>query len=153
MARPAITVQNVSVGDGGQRIVGNVTQHARVIVSDKNPASAARNAPKGSAPGEDAISADASGSTSMSDHIRNTGPMLASLRCWRQKPVPAARAARRRCTARSAAHARWCTGIRRTKVKPERAQARPVQQGCDRRAKGRFRCCLGEARKLLEEMK
>jgi hypothetical protein len=37
---PAITVQNVSVGDGGKAIVGNVTQHARVIVSDKNPASA-----------------------------------------------------------------------------------------------------------------
>jgi hypothetical protein len=45
---PAITVQNVSVGDGGKAIVGNVTQHARVIVSDKNPASAARNAPKAS---------------------------------------------------------------------------------------------------------
>ncbi len=43
---PAITVQNVSVGDGGKAIVGNVTQHASVIVSDKSPASAARNAPK-----------------------------------------------------------------------------------------------------------
>jgi hypothetical protein len=32
---PAITVQNVSVGDGGNAIVGNVTQHAGVIVSDK----------------------------------------------------------------------------------------------------------------------
>jgi hypothetical protein len=41
---PAITVQNVSVGDGGKAIVGNVTQHASVIVSDKNPASAARHA-------------------------------------------------------------------------------------------------------------
>ena len=38
---PAITVQNVSVGDGGNAIVGNVTQHASVIVSDKNPAPAA----------------------------------------------------------------------------------------------------------------
>ena len=38
---PAITVQNVSVGDGGKAIVGNVTQHASVIVSDKNAASAA----------------------------------------------------------------------------------------------------------------
>jgi hypothetical protein len=38
---PAITVQNVSVGDGGKAIVGNVTQHASVIVSDKNPAPAA----------------------------------------------------------------------------------------------------------------
>jgi len=45
---PAITVQNVSVGDGGKAIVGNVTQHASVIVSEKNPASAARKAPKGS---------------------------------------------------------------------------------------------------------
>jgi hypothetical protein len=41
---PAITVQNVSVGDGGKAIVGNVTQHARVIVSDKKPASAAPKA-------------------------------------------------------------------------------------------------------------
>ena len=30
-------VQNVSVGDGGKAIVGNVTQHASVIVSDKRP--------------------------------------------------------------------------------------------------------------------
>jgi hypothetical protein len=43
---PAITVQNVKVEDGGKAIVGNVTQHASVIVSDKNPTSAARNAPK-----------------------------------------------------------------------------------------------------------
>ena len=38
---PAITVQNVKVEDGGNAIVGNVTQHASVIVSDKNPAAAA----------------------------------------------------------------------------------------------------------------
>jgi hypothetical protein len=31
---PAITVQNVSVADGGKAIVGNVTQHASVTVSD-----------------------------------------------------------------------------------------------------------------------
>jgi hypothetical protein len=36
---PAITVQNVSVQDGGKAIVGNVTQHASLIVSDKRPAS------------------------------------------------------------------------------------------------------------------
>ena len=42
---PAITVQNVKVADGGNAIVGNVTQHASVIVSDKTPASAGR-APK-----------------------------------------------------------------------------------------------------------
>ena len=56
---PAVTVQNVSVGDGGKAIVGNVTQHASVIVSDKGPAASRR----------------------MSDHARNTGPMLASPRC------------------------------------------------------------------------
>ena len=47
-SEPAITVQNVSVGDGGKAIVGNVTQHASVIVSDKNGApavTAARRAP------------------------------------------------------------------------------------------------------------
>ena len=56
---PAITVQNVSVGDGGKAIVGNVTQHASVIVSDKSPASAARNAPKGSGSRRRRDSADA----------------------------------------------------------------------------------------------
>ena len=39
---PAITVQNVSVSDGGNAIVGNVTQHASVIVKDKGEAAAAR---------------------------------------------------------------------------------------------------------------
>ena len=56
---PAITVQNVSVGDGGNAIVGNVTQHASVIVSDKNPASAARNAPKAAGSRRRRDSADA----------------------------------------------------------------------------------------------
>jgi hypothetical protein len=35
---PAITVQNLSVGDGGKAIVGHVTQHASVMVSDNGPA-------------------------------------------------------------------------------------------------------------------
>jgi hypothetical protein len=52
----AFTVKNVSVGDGGKAVVGNVTQHARVIVSDKSPAYAALKAP-GSRPRHD--SADA----------------------------------------------------------------------------------------------
>jgi hypothetical protein len=39
---PAITVQNVSVGDGGKAIVGNVTQHASVIVSDADTKRAAQ---------------------------------------------------------------------------------------------------------------
>ncbi|MDP3074197.1 MAG: hypothetical protein Q8N40_01035 [Bradyrhizobium sp.] len=41
---PAITVQNVSVADGGKAIVGNVTQHANVIVSDRSPVPAAADA-------------------------------------------------------------------------------------------------------------
>lgn len=41
---PAITVQNVSVADGGKAIVGNVTQHANVIVADNHPAPAAAEA-------------------------------------------------------------------------------------------------------------
>jgi hypothetical protein len=40
---PAITVQNLSVQDGGKAIVGNVTQHASVIVSDPRPAVAPAN--------------------------------------------------------------------------------------------------------------
>jgi hypothetical protein len=34
-SEPAITVQNVSVADGGKAIVGNVTQHRNVIVAEK----------------------------------------------------------------------------------------------------------------------
>jgi len=49
-------------------------------------------------------------------------------------------------------HARRRTGVRRAKGKPERAEAWLVHQGCDRRAKG-IQTLLGEARKLLEEMK
>jgi hypothetical protein len=41
---PAITVQNVSVNDGGKAIVGNVTQQRNVIVSNKKAVPAARNA-------------------------------------------------------------------------------------------------------------
>src|SRR5882757_1333736 len=47
---PAFTVQNVSVGDGGKAIVGNVTQHARVIVSDKSPTPAVTDSRMGSMP-------------------------------------------------------------------------------------------------------
>ena len=39
---PAITVQNVSVSDGGNAIVGNVTQHGNLIVKDEGEAAAAR---------------------------------------------------------------------------------------------------------------
>ena len=56
---PAVTVQNVSVGDGGKAIVGNVTQHASVIVSDKKPACAARKTPKAAGSRRRRDSADA----------------------------------------------------------------------------------------------
>jgi hypothetical protein len=42
---PAITVQNVSVADGGNAIVGNVTQHASVVVADQSPAPTLTAAP------------------------------------------------------------------------------------------------------------
>ena len=37
---PVVTVQNLSVGDGGRAIVGNVTQHASIMVSDRHSAEA-----------------------------------------------------------------------------------------------------------------
>jgi hypothetical protein len=43
-------------------------------------------------------------------------------------------------------------GSRRAKGKPERAQARPVHQGCDPERR-QIQGLLGEARKLPEEMK
>ena len=132
---PAITVQNVSVGDGGKAIVGNVTQHASVIVSDKSPASAAMNAPKaaGSRRGHDSAMPGAKHrhERSRPQHQPDAGePTL-----WRQNPfrrlVPLAGGARQEALP----HARRRPGIRRAKGKPERAQARPFHQGCDRRAK------------------
>jgi len=41
---PAVTVQNVSVADGGNAIVGNVTQHARLEVFGKRAGSGLRKA-------------------------------------------------------------------------------------------------------------
>lgn len=45
-SEPAITVQNVSVNDGGNAIVGNVTQHASVIMADCGATGAARKPAK-----------------------------------------------------------------------------------------------------------
>ena len=50
---PAITVQNVSVQDGGKAIVGNVTQHASVIVAEK-PTRARKRRAKPARPGRPA---------------------------------------------------------------------------------------------------
>src|SRR6202158_1595919 len=59
---PAITVQNVSVGDGGKAIVGNVTQHRSVIVSDHGGAPAMTDArmvsrPRRGVPKRDSVDA------------------------------------------------------------------------------------------------
>ena len=40
----AITVRNLSVQNGGKAIVGNVTQHASVIVAGAEPSDATRGA-------------------------------------------------------------------------------------------------------------
>ena len=47
---PAITVQNVSVGDGGKAIVGNVTQHASAFFAGNGSAPAAADARMASMP-------------------------------------------------------------------------------------------------------
>jgi hypothetical protein len=59
---PAITVQNVSVRDGGKAIVGNVTQHASAIFSDNSGATAGtddrrRSIPDRGAPQQDSVDA------------------------------------------------------------------------------------------------
>ena len=108
---PAITVQNVSVGDGGKAIVGNVTQHASVIVSDGSERRARREQSRPQ------YSCDAGKPTLRCQHpLRRIVPRTGDAR---QAALP---------------HARRCAGIRRTKGKPERASARPVHWGSDRRA-------------------
>jgi len=43
-SEPAMTVQNVSVQDGGKAIIGNVTQHTSVVASDQRGATTASDA-------------------------------------------------------------------------------------------------------------
>ena len=134
---PAITVQNVSVGDGGKAIVGNVTQHASVIVSDKNGATAV------TAGGCRCLIVARTSTVAWTEsrkprHERSRPqyrPDAGEPAVRRQNPlrrlVPLAGGARQKALP----HARRCAGVRRAKGKPERAQARPVHQGRDRRAK------------------
>jgi len=63
---PTVTVQNVSVTDGGKAIVGNVTQHRNVIVPDKQSASAARKAKKAARSRRRRDCADAKAETAIS---------------------------------------------------------------------------------------
>lgn len=131
---PAITVQNVSVTDGGKAIVGNVTQHARVIVSERGAAAAARKPARAGAPGGGVLPPMPSWKPSDKRSYQNDRPDAGERSLWRQNPL-------RRCVslaggARENAlpHAWRRQGIRGAEGQPERAQARPVHGGCDRRA-------------------
>src|SRR6266481_2410685 len=118
---PAITVQNVSVGDGGKAIVGNVTQHASVIVSDRSRiACTIPWTPSGEHRHE--RSRPQYQSDAGEPALRRKNPL--------RRIVPLAGGPRQKALP----HARRCAGIRRTKGKPERAPARPVLGGRDRRA-------------------
>ncbi len=138
---PAITVQNVSVGDGGKAIIGNVTQHARVIVADKSPASAARKAPKAAGSRRRPAPLMPGGKLGHERSHRNYRPDAGEPALWRQNPLrlrlPLAGGVRQKALP----HARRRTGVRRAKGEPERAKARPVHQGCDRGAKADSGVC------------
>ena len=58
---PAITVQNVSVGNGGKAIVGNVTQHAGAFFSDNSGATAVTDVRMVSMPDRGVRARDATG--------------------------------------------------------------------------------------------
>ena len=141
---PAITVQNVSVGDGGKAIVGNVTQHASVIVSDNKPQPATRKAPKAARVRRGQDSADAKREAQPSA-ITSELPA----RCWQArdvapKPAAVARAARRRCTAKSAAA---CTAAHRDPARQCQTRTRAstaCSPGMRSPSDGRFRRCWGK---------
>ncbi len=86
------------------------------------------------APGEGAIPPDPGGKPRHERSHPKYRPDAGEPALRRQDPfrrrVPLAGGARQEALP----HARRCTGIRRAKGKPERAQARPVHRGCDRRA-------------------
>ena len=129
---PAITVQNVSVQDGGKAIVGNVTQHASVIVSDNSPAPAVTDARMVS--------------------TRNTGPMLASPRCGAKIRSggscrsPAVRG-KRRCRMHGGALE---SGAPRGNQNARKHGLFTRNAIAERR---QIQALLGEARKLVEEIK
>jgi hypothetical protein len=135
---PAITVQNVSVGDGGKAIVGNVTQHANVIVSDTSPApavTAVRMVPMPELSEREHEPATPSGKhrheRSRPQYRPDAGEPALRGKNPLRRHMPLAGGARQKALP----HARRRARMRRAKGKPERAQARPVHQGRDRRAK------------------
>ena len=96
-AEPAITVQNVRIADGGNAIVGNVTQHRSVIVSDNSGAAAATDARMRAMPDRGAREHDFRGrggrSAGVNDHAADGSDAAAS--------CVAARAAQRRIVPRA----------------------------------------------------
>ncbi len=138
-SEPAITVQNVKVEDGGNAIVGNVTQHARVIVADKR--AGMRGAEGDAAPRLGlGLEARASSRRQHGGSLRDersrphdqpdAGEPAMRRQDPSRRPVPRAGGARQT----SLPHARRRTGIRSPQGKPERAQARAVHAGSDRGA-------------------
>jgi len=135
---PAITVQNVSVQDGGKAIVGNVTQHASVIVSDKRPAGVVTDARMAPCliPAHRSTIKSRPGGKHRHERLRpQYRPDAGESALRRQDPlrriVPLAGRARQTALPYAWRYA----SIRRAQGKPERTQARPLHKGHDRRAK------------------
>jgi hypothetical protein len=88
----------------------------------------------------------------MSDHIRNTGPMLASPRCGAKTRCGGACRSPAVHGKKTLPHARRRTGTRRTNVNLNaRKHGLFTKDAIAERRE--IRALLGEARKLLEEMK
>jgi hypothetical protein len=147
---PAITVQNVKVEDGGNAIVGNVTQQRNVIVSDERPTSVAKA--KGARAVRRRDCADAETKAGMSGHAGDIGPMLASPRCGartrsgRSCRSPAVRG-KKRCRMHGGAKG---TGAPRAN---QNARKHGLFTGDAIAERRQIQALLGEARKLLDEMK
>ena len=133
---PAITVQNVSVG---RRRQGHCRQRHAACERDRiGQERGIRGAEGAEGRGLQAKARFRLIPSGKHRHERSRPqyrPDAGEPALWRQNPfrrrVPLAGGARQEALP----HARRRTGIRRAKGKPERAQARPVHQGSDRRAK------------------
>jgi hypothetical protein len=118
---PAITMQTVSVQDGGKAIVGNVMQHASVILSDMSPApevTAARMVPmpelRNASTNPRTPSGEQSRERSRPQYRPDAGePALRGKNPFRRR-VPLAAGARQEALP----HARRRAGIRRAKGEP-----------------------------------
>jgi len=127
-------VQNVSVRDGSNAIVGNVAQPARVLVSDKGPAPAVTVSTPIPAHGSTipwTQSGEHGPERSRPQYRFDAGEPALRRKNPLRRIVPLAGSARQEALP----HARRCAEIRRAKGKPERAHARPLHAGHNRRAK------------------